>query len=176
MKKLSYILLIPVLFFISCGDDEVKPIPFSQVEVFDMDHGVFGTNSIIEGADAHSGKKFSRADINNTYGIGYTYALPDSLQNDTISVNINAWVRKGDLTNSGEIVVSVGNKDSVFLWLPCSAKDVISNVNQWSQLERVINLPLNVTSREGLFITVMSTNLDGKSFFDVDDLRFEVKN
>lgn len=160
----------------SCSDEESVKIPFRHVEVMDMDHGVFNVNTIIEGDNPHSGKKFSRTDSLNAYGIGYTYMIPDSLRNDTITLNVNAWVRKGDLNDNGDIVVSVSNKDSILVWLGCDAKSAVSSVNTWSQIDRSFRLPINVTSRENIFITIMSFNNAAHKNFDVDDLVIEVKN
>ncbi len=171
--------LIPVALFLigsSCTDDEAQKVPFRHVEILDMDHGVFNVNTIIEGDAPHSGKKFSHTDSANAYGIGYSYCIPDSLKGDTISLNISAWVRKGNLSDNGDIVVSVTNKDSILVWLGCNSKDFITTVNTWSQVERTFKLPIKTTSREGVYINVMSFNNTAKKNFDVDDLVFEVKN
>lgn len=160
----------------SCSDEEAVKVSFRHVEVMDMDHGVFNTASIIEGDAPHSGKKFSHTDSLNAYGIGYTYVIPDSLRNDTITLNVNAWVRKGDLNDNGDIVVSLTNKDSILLWLGCDAKNVVTAINTWSQIDKTFKLPINITSREGVYLNVMSFNNGAKKNFDVDDLVFEVKN
>jgi hypothetical protein len=172
-------LLIPIALLVgitSCSDEESEKIPFRHVEILDMDHGVFNVNTIIEGNDAHSGWKYSHTDSINIYGIGYTYSIPDSLRQDTLTLNVKAWVRKGDLNDNGDIVVSISNKDSVLLWTGCNAKEFVSAPNVWSQVDRTFNLPINLTSREDVYINIMSFNSGSRKAFDVDDLIFDIKN
>lgn len=175
--KIKFLIPLAALFICySCSDEESKKIQFKHVEIIDLDHGVFGTHSIIDGMDAHSGKKFSRTDSANAYGIGYSYLVPDSLKQDSIFLKINAWVRKGDLADNGDIVVSITSKDSILLWLGCDAKNFVTTANTWAQIDKTFALPIKFTSREGAYVNVMSFNNNAKKNFDVDDLIFELKN
>ncbi len=164
------ILAFVVLGFVACEEEE-EPATFSQTQIFDIDNGVFNTNTYIEVADAHSGKKISRADVGNNYGFGYSYVLPDSLIGKDIAVNIDGWVRSGDLSSNCEFVVSASSKDSILLWQGCGVKNIMKAVNQWSNLNTVIIIPSTLTTKPNIKITLLAHNIDAKSFFDVDDLK-----
>lgn len=172
LKSLLSICLVTAIF-ISC-QDEPEPSLFKQQLSFDIDNGVMNTNTYIEANDAHSGKKYSRADVGNNYGFGYTYFLPDSLIGKLISVDVNAWVRTGDLSNKCDLIVSASSRDSVLLWLGTGSDKVMTAPNQWSNVSSVINLSPELTSKPNLRIMILSHNMDAKSYFDVDDINVTI--
>lgn len=169
-------LFIPVIsaLILTACQEEPEPLSFTQTQLFDIDHGVFNTNTYIDGPDAHSGKKFSRADIGNNYGFGYNYVLPDSLIGKDIAMDIDVWVRTGDITNGCEFVVSASSKDSIILWQGCGAPNAIKAANQWSNVISTVDIPSSLTSKPDFKITLLAHNGVAKSFFDVDDLKFTV--
>lgn len=173
--KLKSILSLSVLsiFFIAC-QEEPEPLSFSQTQVFDIDHGVFNTNTFIEGPDAHSGKMFSRANAGNNFGFGYSYILPDSMAGKDVAVDIDVWVRTGDVANGCEFVVSASSKDSIVLWVGCGVPKVIKTANQWSNVISTVDIPSSLTSKPDFKITLLAHNGMAKSFFDVDDLKFTI--
>lgn len=170
--KLKSILSISLLsiFFIAC-QEEPEPNLFKQQLSFDIDNGVFNTNTYVDGNDAHSGKKFSRADVGNNFGFGYTYILPDSMVGKDIAVDVDAWVRTGDISNGCEFVVSASSKDSIVLWAGCGVPKVIKTANQWSNVIATVDLPAQLTAMPGFKITLLAHNGEAKSFFDVDDVK-----
>ncbi len=173
--KIKSLIAIPFLAFalLSCQEEE-EPQLFSQAQIFDIDNGVFNTNSYIEAGDAHSGKKFSRADVGNNFGFGYAYNIPDSLAGKELFVDVDAWVRTGDVSNGCELILSASTKDSIVLWTGCGAKKVIQAPNQWSNVVATIAIPANLTALPNFKITVLAHNAEAKSYFDVDDLKFTV--
>jgi hypothetical protein len=175
MKKIALTILSLLtlgLIIISCEGGEIKKETFKHKETIDMDHGLFNYNSIIEG-DAHSGKKFSRANAGNNFSLGYSYQLPDSLKGKSIAVNVTGWVRTGDLTNTCDIAVTATSNDSILLWTGCNIKEFIKNANEWTQISRSITFTPDITSKGNVYFNVMGHNIDAKSFFDMDDLNVE---
>jgi hypothetical protein len=167
----SVALFVSVL--ISCSE-EISTQKYRHVETIDLDHGLFNLHTIIEG-DAHSGKKFSRADVGNNFGLGYSLALPDTLIGKSMAVNVSGWTRTGDLSNGCDLVLTVTSNDSILLWSGCMAKEVMKNPNEWSFVSKEFVLPTEMTSKNNVYINVMAHNVEAKSFFDVDDIKVEYK-
>lgn len=160
-----------IILMTSCSSTEVAP--FRQVTNIDLDHGIFNYQTVIEGTDAHSGKKFARVDSASSFGLGYSYLIPDSLRGKVISVTIDAWTRTGDMSNNLDVVVSCTTNDSIALWTGCNAKEFMKNPNEWSNMVRNIIIPATITSAPNTYINVMMHNIDAKSYFDMDDLKIE---
>ena len=127
MKKkiISVLSVIVFLALIACDNNFENEKLFSHYESLDFDNGLFNYNTIVSGNDAHSGTKFSRTNVGINFGIGYSYTLPDSLKGKPISININAFIRNGDLTNANDIIVSLTRKDSILFWTGCNAKEFL---------------------------------------------------
>ena len=85
-------------------------------------------------------------------------------------------MRSGDVTNHNDIIVSLTKRDSILFWGECVAKEFIKDPDRWCEVERTICLPINLTSKGDVFINIMAHNADAKSYFDVDDLKIEIKN
>lgn len=172
MKKILFNLLVisAPFFFVTCVNEEPKPETFSHYANFDFDRGLFNTQTIIEGNDAHSGTKYSRATTGNNFGIGFSYSLPDSLKGKQVYVSVNAWTRTGDVANANDIILSLTKNDSILLWVNCNFREFLKNANEWTDCKRIISLPSNLTDLDNVFINVMAHNIDAKTYFDVDDL------
>ncbi|HRD37550.1 MAG TPA: hypothetical protein PLC65_02860 [Bacteroidia bacterium] len=170
-KNLVILSFLTLIGFSSCEHDESKTVSFAYQQNFDFDNGPFNYNTIIENPSAHSGNKICRVDSGFNYGFGYSYFLPDSLFGKEIVVNLDAWVRSGDLTNNADIIMSAFVGDSCKLWLGFGAKEFIKEPNKWTNVKGRFNLSPAITSAENLKITVMAHNIDAKSYFDVDDLK-----
>lgn len=169
-NKILLLSMITSFFFISCQEEE-EPALFKQTQIFDIDNGVFNTNTYVEGPDAHSGKRFSRADVGNNYGFFYSYILPDSLIGKNVAVDLNVWVRTGDLSNGCEFVVSASSKDSIILWQGSGVKNAIKAANEWTNVNTTVIISSELTAKPNFKITLLAHNGDAKSFFDVDDLK-----
>src|SRR5574343_213113 len=169
-------LFIPVIssLILTACQEEQEPKLFEQHLFFDIDNGVMNTNTYIEANDAHSGKKYSRADVGNNYGFGYTYFLPDSLVGKPVSVDINAWVRSGDLSNNCDLIFSASSNENSLLWVGIGSKNVLTSPNQWTNVTNTFNLGPEITSKPNLRIMVLSHNMDAKSYFDVDDIAVSI--
>jgi hypothetical protein len=162
-----------VVLMTSC--DGPEPPAFRQVTAIDLEygHGLFNYQTVIEGTDAHSGKRFARLEPGTNFGLGYAYLIPDSLKGKVLSVNITAWTRTGDLSNTCDLAVTCTSNDSITLWSGCNAKEFMKNPNEWSQVVRSIIVSREVTAKPNSYINVMMHNVDAKSYFDMDDLKIE---
>jgi hypothetical protein len=171
--KFNYFIPLLSLFllFTSCEEDEQAPPLYKHALNFDIDHGVINPQSYIEVADAHSGKKISRADVGTNFGFGYSMSLPDSLTGRTVIIDVDGWVRTGDLSNGCELIVSANSRDSLMLWMGCGAKQLMKAPNEWTNVKHTVILNPNLTSKPDLIISILAHNVDAKSFFDVDDLK-----
>lgn len=174
MNIYKIIIAILIAFLLSACEEDKEPESFTQTQVFDIDNGVFNTNTFIEVSDAHSGKKISRADVGNNYGFGYSYLLPDSLIGKDISVDVDVWLRTGDISNNCEFIVSAKSRDSIVLWQGCGSKNFIKAPNQWFNVFSTINIPGSLTSLPDFKIISLAHNSDAKSYFDVDDLKITI--
>ncbi|MCD6066797.1 MAG: hypothetical protein K0S33_1623 [Bacteroidetes bacterium] len=177
MKKAGLLLLTLIgglTLITGCGSTP-ESAPFRQVENIDPDHWIYNYNTVIEGADGHTGKKFSRADSANSFGIGYSYLIPDSMKGKAFSVTVDAWVRSGDLSHVCDIALTCTSNDSITLWTGCGAKEFLKNPNEWTQVIRTITVPADITSKNNTYINVISHNIDQRSFFDVDDMKIEYR-
>jgi hypothetical protein len=171
-KKLFFILPFAAMLVLnSCSEEEVQ-IPFRHVQEIDLDHGVLNYQTVVDG-DAHTGKKFSRITPGNNFGLGYSYALADSLKGKAIAVTVNAWVRSGDLANNVDLAVTATQGETVLQWSGCNMKEFIKNPNEWTKVSRTIVVPSETTSKGNIYLNVIAQNIDAKSFFDVDDLNIE---
>jgi hypothetical protein len=177
MKKvvLFFATVLGTLTLMTSCDGGSASAAFRQVETIDMDHGIFNYHSIIEGTDAHSGKKFARVDSGAGFGLGYIYQIPDSLKGKVLTVNIDAWTRSGDLSNVCDIVVTCNSGDSTSFWTGCAINEFMKNPNEWSHVVRTLTIPASVTSLGNTNINVMMHNIDAKSYFDMDDLKVEYR-
>ncbi len=176
MRKIAFIngvFILMSILIVSCSSEPVKE-KYRHVETIDFDKSFLNLNTLIEG-DAHTGKKFSRADVGNNFGFGYTYAIPDSLKGKDLVVSINAWVRTGDLGNNCDLVLSCTSSDSILLWTGCGIKESLKNPNEWTLISKTIPVNANLTAKNNFFINVLGHNIDAKSFFDIDDLVVEYK-
>lgn len=176
MKKSVIYFGIIVLFvsLLSSCSEEAPRQKFKHVETIDLDRSFINLQTIIEG-DAHTGKKFSRADVGNNFGLGYSYLIPDTLKGKDLLVTINAWVRTGDLGNNCDVILSSTSNDSILLWTGCSIKDFLRNPNEWTTITKSVVVPAAVTSKNNAYINVIGHNIDAKSFLDIDDLVIEYK-
>lgn len=172
LKKLAFFVIISFGLF-SCME-ESEPRLFRQTQIFDIDNGVFNTNSYIESGDAHSGKKISRADSGSNFGFGYSTFLPDSLVGKELAVDVDLWVRTGDLTNTCEFIVSANSNDSMLVWQGCGVKNSIKAPGEWSNVIYTVNFPSSLTSMPNFKISLLAHNIDAKSYFDIDDLKFTI--
>lgn len=175
-QKLFIFLALGFLGFSSCEqEEELLGENFSFTQVFDMDNGITNTLSYKEGADAHSGKWFSRTDSAVNFGFAYTYILPDSMMGRTVDLSAEGWVRTGDLSNNCELVVSVTTPDSVYIWVGCGVKNAIKNPNEWTYVNTNFRVGQEITSNPNLKFTILAHNVDAKSYFDVDDVKLCIK-
>jgi hypothetical protein len=173
MKK-TILFLCTAVLLASCGDDSVRPCPFKHIEKLDIDNGIINYHTYMEG-DAHSGKKFSRAAAGEpSFGFGYIYQLPDTLKGETVIVDIDSWVRTGDLANNCEMIVSVKAGDSLLIWQGLGIKNAIKNANEWTNAKGFVLIPPTMTNLGQMTISVLAHNVDGKSFFDVDDCQISI--
>lgn len=167
MKKIFLALVAPVILM-SCEGGEEHVNLFRHVEKLDIDHGVLGWNTYMEG-DAHSGNLFSRTGPGANFGFGYNYVLPDSLKGETVVVDVNAWVRSGDLSNNCELIISAAGRDSLLLWQGLGIRNAIKNANEWTNVKGTAILPAHMTYLNPFIVKVMAHNIDAKSYLDVDD-------
>lgn len=174
MKKITYVLFLPIIFLASCGDDSAESPPLNYTQKVDFDYGMFNYNTIIVGSDAHSGKKYSRIDSGVVYGVGYSTLIPDSVKNEVLSINVKAWIRAGNLTDTPDLIISLNVHDSLLLWKACDAREVIKTAGEWSELNRTIELPKELTALNNVYVNVMAYSLNSKSYFDIDDLEIRI--
>lgn len=170
MKKLLTLAIIS-LFLIGCEDEEAVQSKFKHTQNLDFDHGLLNYQSYRDGDDAHSGRIFSRADSAVNFGFWYSYIIPDSLIGKNIFVDMDAWVRTGNISNFCEIIVSVRSNDSLMLWQGCGVRDIIKAPNEWANVKGLVSIPSSMTSKNNLCISILAHNIDAKSYFDVDDAR-----
>lgn len=168
MKNL-FVLLATIMFLISC-EEEVSPPKYKYIQNLDLDHGLLNYQSYINGDDAHSGRFFSRADSAINFGFFYSYIIPDSLIGKNLFVNVDAWVRNGDLSNQCEFIVSAKSKDSLLLWQSCDVRQTIKAANEWVNIKKIVSLPSSMTSLPNFRVDLLAHNIDAKSYFDVDDV------
>jgi hypothetical protein len=174
MKITTLLALFTVLFIASsCGDDEVPANKFMYPINLDFDHGLANYNSYRVGDNAHSGKVYSRADSAVGFGFYYSYILPDSMVGKNIMLDLEAWVRTGDLSNYCDLIASARGNDSVVLWLGCGARQAIKAANEWTFVKTNALLPSTMTSKNNFIVEIMAHNIDAKSYFDVDDVKIK---
>ena len=168
-----YKVLIPALFavlLISCSDDEVASPLMKHVVKFSMDD-ILNPHTVVENANAHSGKRICHVDSGSNFGFGYSFSIPDSLVGKAINVDVDAWVKTGKLENKCDIVVSVtDDKEAILLWTGLNAKESIVSPNEWTRVVKTIGLSQELLSKNNLKINVIAHNLDAISYFDIDDL------
>lgn len=169
MKKLLALAIIS--FFLTNCEDEAGPSKYKYVQNLDFDHGLLNYPSYRDGADAHSGRIFSRADSAVNFGFGYSYTIPDSLVGKNLFIDIDAWVRTGNIANFCELIVSARSGDSLMLWQGCGARETIKAPNEWANIKRLIALPSGMTSKKNFSVVILAHNIDAKSYFDVDDAK-----
>lgn len=168
MKNLLY-LIITTLFLTSC-EDEIAPPLYKYSQNLDFDHGLLNYPSYREGVDAHSGKIFSRADSAVNFGFGYSYNLPDSLIGKNLFIQMDSWVRTGDISNYCELVISARSGDSLMLWQGSGVRELIRSPNEWTNIKALVSLPGTMTSKKNFCVVILAHNIDAKSYFDVDDV------
>ena len=159
-------------FFTACEGAGESASGFRHIEIVDPDHGLMNSQTFIEGADGHTGRRFSRADSINPFGMGYSYLIPDSMIGKAITVSVDAWVRSGDLSHGCELVVSCVTKDSLTLWQVCGVRDFLKNPNEWTNVTKSIDIPANI-SKSSTYINVLTHNAEPRSYIDIDDLKIE---
>ncbi len=164
-----------VALLTSCVQQDENVQTFSYPLSFDFDNGVTNTSSYVFRDDAHSGRVISRADSGVNFGFSYIYAVPDSLIGRNLTLDIDAWVRTGDLNNNCELIVSAYTGDSLLLWQGCGVKSFLKAPNQWTNIRSSVGISPALTGNAGVKIKVLAHNVDAKSFFDVDDLNINLR-
>lgn len=174
MKQL-FTLLSLILLLASCVQQDETSATFSYQLSFDFDNGVTNTGSYVFRNDAHSGKAISRADSGVNFGFSYVYLIPDSLIGSNLTLDVDAWVRTGDLNNNCELIVSAFTGDSLLLWQGCGVKSFIKAPNEWTNINSSIKITPLITGNPGVKIKVLAHNVDAKSYFDIDDLKINLR-
>ena len=92
-----------------------------------------------------------------------------------VDLNVEGWVRTGNLSNKCELVISVSTPDSLYIWVGCNTKNAIKNPNQWTYVSNNFRVGQEITSKPNLKFTVLAHNVDAISYFDVDDVKLSIK-
>jgi hypothetical protein len=169
IKKIT-LLLAAGAFLVSCGDDEVKMPPFRYSQNLDMDN-IKNIMTIRESSTAHSGRNVCHVDSGSNYGIIYTYPVPDSIVGKQLALDVDAWVRTGNVENNCEIVCSVACGDSVTYWGAIQTNEYIKTPNEWTNISKTIVIPKNSTSKPNSSISIITLNRAAKSYLEIDDLK-----
>jgi hypothetical protein len=72
------------------------------------------------------------------------------------------------------LIVSVKSGDSLLIWQGLGVKNAIKNANEWTNAKGFVLIPPTMTNLGQMTISVLAHNVDGKSFFDVDDCQISI--
>lgn len=165
-KNLIALFALGVLMW-SCGDDQVSVPRFRQSIQLDMDN-IANYNTVRPDPAPHSGHSICHVDSGSNFGVCYVFSIPDSLVGRQISVDMNAWIRTGNLQNNCDIICSVTQGDKIKQWTGLSNKK-LQAPNEWTSVSgsALVNDSLMKPDTK---ISIIVQNTDAKSYMDVDDL------
>jgi hypothetical protein len=119
--------------------------------------------------------KYSRVDSVTVYGFGFDYFHPDSLKNCDLKLIITGKIRETE-SITGNIACSVENtKDSLIFWRMLEAKNYVAEPNKWVSFTDSILIPATSNPANAKKIKLFSSKGLGKGFFDVDNIKIEIK-
>lgn len=118
---------------------------------------------------------YSRIDTIMVYGYGFEYFHPDSLKNCNLKLIVSGKMRETE-TITSNIAFSVENiKDSLIFWAMFEAKNYVKEPNKWVNFKDSLIIPASANPVNAKKIKVFSSKGLGKGYFDLDDIKIEVK-
>lgn len=119
--------------------------------------------------DAHGGKYYSHTDSANTYGAGTAFAIPDSVLQKDVRVNVNLWVREGDFNEKNQLAISLEEGSNIIQWSAVTFGTHVKETRKWINVIDSVTFPGSLINKSGLVIKVFPYNPEGTSFMDIDD-------
>jgi hypothetical protein len=180
MKKIMFVLGLAVLFIAACNDPqsgtgtdaekntEHNDLYFSN----DLENlGLWSLKSDVSRGAGHSGKYFSRADVNSPYSFGLNAEVGDLTSKKIKKVDATVWVSVANKDYEGGLICSVIRGDSSIFWSSNSLKDYVTDPGVWYEVKGSFNLPQDLQSTDRIALYVW--NSGSKCDINTDDFEFQ---
>ncbi|MBO0360897.1 carbohydrate binding domain-containing protein [Hymenobacter sp. BT186] len=170
MKKLLYASL--TLCLAACGD-KAATIPANQLAGNDFEsiEGWVGDNTpaSLTKENAHSGRYSIKVDPAIEYSMGYSNLLGKLSASKLRKIKIKAWVYLPKGTTDAMLVTSVvdpADPSKPVLWDGFKLADQVKADSKWTEVEKEITLPDNISYTQKLGVYLWRTAAQGPAFMD----------